>query len=260
MSDKLKVVVVGAAGKMGLTVCGAVIDDPELELVGAVDTRGFKVEWLDVRGLKVRDDLEAVLAETGADVIVDFTKADAVMRHAQIALNAGAHAVIGTTGLSPIDVDALIALTDKTGKNILLAPNFALGAVIMMKVAQRIAKYFDRAEIVEYHHDQKHDAPSGTSILTAEMLAENMQAKPLDEVEKFQGARGATVKGIPVHSIRLPGLVAHQEIIMGLKGQILSIRHDSIDRSSFMPGVVMAIKEIGTRSGFTYGLDKLLDL
>ncbi len=260
MPDKLKVTVVGAAGKMGLTVCGAVIDDPDLELVGAVDARGFKVEWLDVRGLKIRDDLEAVLAETGADVIVDFTKADAVMRNAQIALNAGAHAVIGTTGLSPVDFDTLIALTGKTGKNILLAPNFALGAVIMMKVTQRIAKYFDRAEIVEYHHDQKHDAPSGTSILTAEMLAENMQAKPLDEVEKFQGARGATVKGIPVHSIRLPGLVAHQEVIMGLKGQVLSIRHDSIDRSSFMPGVIMAINEIGARTGFTYGLDKLLDI
>ena len=245
---------------MGLTVCGAVVDDPDLELVGAVDTREFKVEWLDARGFNIRSDLETVLAETGADVVVDFTKAEAVMRNAPAALNTGAHAVIGTTGLSPTDVDTLIALTAKTDRNILLAPNFALGAFIMMKVGQRIAKYFNRAEIVEYHHDEKHDAPSGTSILTAEMLAENLQAKPLDEVEKFQGARGATVKGIPVHSVRLPGFVAHQEIIMGLKGQVLSIRHDSIDRTSFMPGVVMAIKEIGTRSGFTYGLDKLLDI
>lgn len=260
MTDKLKIVVIGAAGKMGLTVCGAVMADPDLELVGAVDTRGFKVEWLDARGLKIRADLEIVLSETGADIIVDFTKADAVMRNAHVALNAGAHAVIGTTGLSASDVDTLISLTAKTEKNILLAPNFALGAVIMMKMGQRIAKYFDRAEIVEYHHDEKIDAPSGTSILTAEMLAENLQAKPLDEVEKFQGARGATVKGIPIHSVRLPGLVAHQEVIMGLEGQVLSIRHDSIDRSSFMPGVIMAIKEIGARSGFTYGLDKLLDI
>ncbi len=260
MTDKLKVIVVGAAGKMGLTVCGAVIDDPDLELVAAVDNSGFKVEWLDSRGLKIRSDLETALAETGADVMVDFTKADAVMNNAQVALNAGAHAVIGTTGLSQNDIDTLVALTAKTDKNILLAPNFAIGAVIMMKVAQRAAKYFDRAEVVEYHHDEKHDAPSGTAILSAEMLAENLQAQPLDEVEKFPGARGATVKGIPVHSVRSPGFVAHQEIILGLKGQVLTIRHDAIDRSSFMPGVVLAIKEIAGCSGFTYGLDKLIDI
>ncbi len=260
MGQENKVVVVGAAGKMGQAVCTAVIEDADLELVGTIDKQGFQVESLEVRGLKIRSDLGAVLDETGAHVIVDFTKADAVMNNAEIALNAGAHAVIGTTGMSPADTDTLVSLTEKTGRNIIVAPNFALGAVIMMKLGQRISRYFDRAEIVEYHHDEKHDAPSGTSILSAEMIAENLQAEPLDEVEKHAGARGATVKGIPVHSVRMPGYVAHQEIMFGLKGQVLSIRHDSIDRTSFMPGVVMAIKEIGARSGFTYGLDKLLDI
>ncbi len=260
MTKRIKVVVAGAAGKMGLTVCGAVLGDPGLELVGAVDTRDLSVDWLEARGLSIRADLESTVNETGADVVVDFTKAEAVMRNARVSLNAGAHAVIGTTGLATTDVDTLVSLTAKTGKNIIFAPNFALGAVIMMKIGQRIAKYFDRAEVVEYHHDEKHDAPSGTSILTAELIAENLQAPPLEEVEKYEGARGASVKGIPIHSVRLPGFVAHQEVIFGLKGQTLSLKHDSIDRSSFMPGVVMAIKAVSSRSGFTYGLDKLLDI
>ena len=260
MAQTNKVVVVGAAGKMGLAVCAAVREDPELELVGTVDKPGVNVEWFGDRGLKIQSDLKAVLDETVADVVVDFTRAEAVLENAQICLNAGAHAVVGTTGMSTTDIDTLVSLTEKTGRNIIVAPNFALGAVIMMKMGERISKYFDRAEIVEYHHDEKADAPSGTSILTAEMIAKNLQADPLDEVEKYTGARGATVKGIPVHSVRLPGYVAHQEIMFGLKGQVLSIRHDSIDRSSFMPGVVMAVKEVGARSGFTYGLDKLLDI
>lgn len=260
MSNKIKVVVVGAAGKMGQTTCDAVLADGELELAGAVDRDGLKVEWLESRGLRIRSDLAAVLSETNASVVVDFTRADAVAKNANVALEAGAHAVIGTTGLPQTEIDALAELTARTGKNILLAPNFALGAVMMMKMSAKIAKYFDRAEVVEYHHDQKHDAPSGTSILTAELIAENLRPAPLDEVEKFAGARGASVNGIPVHSVRAPGFVAHQEVIFGLQGQVLTIRHDSIDRSSFMPGVVMAIKEIGSRPGFTYGLDKLLEI
>ncbi len=130
----------------------------------------------------------------------------------------------------------------------------------MMKVAQKIARYFDRAEIIELHHDQKHDAPSGTAMLSAEMIGANLKAPPIEEVEKAPGARGAAVSGIPVHSVRLPGFVAHQEVIFGLQGQVLTIRHDSTDRSSFMPGVVMAIKAIARRPGFTFGLDKLIDI
>jgi len=260
MPDKLRVIVVGADGKMGRTVCRAVLADEELSLVGAVDMHGAGTPVPASDGLMISDFLQEVLASTDADVVVDFTKGDAVLDNAAASTAAGAHVVIGATGLSTEDLRRLQELALSSKRNILLAPNFALGAVIMMKLSQKIAGYFERAEIIELHHDQKHDAPSGTATLTAEMISENLNQEPLDEIENFPGARGATVKGVPVHSVRLPGLVAHQEVIFGLQGQILTIRHDSIDRSSFMPGVVMAIKEIGSRPGFTYGLDKLLEL
>ncbi|MDP1808587.1 MAG: 4-hydroxy-tetrahydrodipicolinate reductase [Actinomycetota bacterium] len=260
MPDKIKVVVVGARGKMGETVCRAVLSDGDLELVGAVDTKdiGTIVPMSD--GVVISPSLKELLAAGAAEVVVDFTRADAILGNAAIAAAAGAHLVIGATGLLSDEIDKLKEVAAQHGANILLAPNFALGAVIMMKISQKIAGYFDRAEIIELHHDQKHDAPSGTAILTAEMVAENLRPEPLDEVEKRPGARGAKVNEIPIHSVRLPGLVAHQEVIFGLLGQTLTIRHDSIDRSSFMPGVVMAIKRIKSQPGFTYGLDKLLDL
>jgi 4-hydroxy-tetrahydrodipicolinate reductase len=255
----IKVLVLGAGGKMGEAVCDAVLADSELTLVGAVDTAAAGRQINGAPDLKIGADLEAGLAG-GPDVVVDFTTAAAVPANAVAAAKNGAHLVIGTTGLSVTDIDALIEVTKTYGKNIILAPNFALGAVIMMKISESIAGYFDRAEIIEFHHDQKLDAPSGTALLTAEMMAEKIEAPPLVETEKFAGARGARVRDIPIHSVRLPGLVAHQEVIFGLKGQTLTIRHDSIDRSSFMPGVILAVKSIGSRSGFTHGLDKLLDL
>lgn len=260
MGTEIKVIVVGAAGKMGSAVCRAIISDEDLQLAGAVDKTGVGALVPEAPQVSIQSDLAKTLDETGGDVIVDFTRADSILANAAAAAEAGAHVVIGATGLSAGEIDQLAALAAAGGSNILLAPNFAIGAVIMMKVSERIAPYFSRAEIVEYHHDQKHDAPSGTAILTAEMIGRLLVPGPLDEVEKYPGARGGTVSGIPVHSVRLPGLVAHQEVIFGQTGQILTIRHDSIDRSSFMPGVVLAVKEIGARPGFTYGLDKLLDL
>jgi 4-hydroxy-tetrahydrodipicolinate reductase len=258
-AEMIKVLVVGAGGKMGEAVCAAVLADPELSLVGAVDKLAAGRRVNGAADLTIGADLDEGMT-AGPDVVVDFTTAEAVAANAEAAAKHGAHLVIGTTGLSATDIDGLIELTNKYGKNIILAPNFALGAVIMMKISERIAGYFDRAEIIEFHHDQKVDAPSGTALMTAEMMAGKIEARPLVETEKFAGARGARVRDVPIHSVRLPGLVAHQEVIFGLKGQTLTIRHDSIDRGSFMPGVVLAVKEIGSRPGFTHGLDKLLDL
>lgn len=259
-TDKINVIVLGADGKMGRAVCQAILADADIELAGAVDISGAGAIVPMSEELAISPSLNKVLGAVTADVVVDFTRADSILSNAEAATAAGAHMVIGATGLAATEIESLAKLAKKHGRNILLAPNFAIGAVIMMKVSGKIAAYFDRAEIIELHHDQKHDAPSGTAMLTAKMVAENLKAKPLDEIEKSPGARGANVDGIPVHSIRLPGLVAHQEVIFGLQGQILTIRHDSIDRSSFMPGVIMAVKQIGSRPGFTYGLDKLVDL
>lgn len=259
-SDKIKVAVLGAEGKMGRQTCQAILAETDLELKGAVDTNNIGASVPMSEGVIINGSLDDLLATAEIDVVVDFTRADSTLKNAEAAATAGADVVIGATGLSSDEIGQLEKIADRHNRNILLAPNFALGAVIMMKIAQKIAPFFDRAEIIELHHDKKHDAPSGTAILTAEMIAENLRPEPLDEVEKLPGARGANMDGIPVHSVRLPGLVAHQEIIFGLQGQILTIKHDSIDRSSFMPGVVMAVKRIKTLAGFTYGLDKIIDI
>lgn len=257
----IKVIVAGAAGKMGQTVCRAVLAESDLNLVGGFDVHETALYSLpELEGKLKATTLKGLLSQTKADVLVDFTQANAVLNNVRVATEAGLHAVIGTTGISAVEIDELMSLAQKNKRNILLAPNFAIGAVLMMKLAAKIAPYFERVEIIELHHDQKADAPSGTAIMTAELLADRLKAAPLNEQEKFAGARGAKVKDIPVHSVRLPGLVAHQEVIFGLKGQVLTIRHDSIDRTSFMPGVLKAIREIKNLPGFTYGLDKLLEL
>lgn len=259
----IRVVVAGAAGRMGKEVCRAVVEDPTLELVGAADpavTPAARQEIEALAGVDVRPDVAGLLGEVAADVLVDFTQAHAVLGNARAAVDRGLDVVIGTTGLSPEEIDELSGIAEGSGKGIMLAPNFAIGAVAMMKLAERVAALFERVEIVELHHDQKADAPSGTAILTAELIGGRVKPKPLVEEEKVPHVRGGAVAGIPVHSVRLPGLVAHQEVIFGTRGQTLTIRHDSIDRTSFMPGVVLAIKEISKRPGLTYGLDKLLDI
>jgi len=257
----IKVIVAGAAGKMGRTVCQAVAAEPDLELAGGFDVLVSALETVsELKAKPKAASLSELLKEVKADVLVDFTRADAVLNNVKVATEAGLHAVIGTTGLSGVEIDQLIELTKKTKRNILLAPNFAIGAVLMMKLAAKIAPFFERAEIIELHHDQKADAPSGTAIMTAELIADQLKTKPLKEAEKFAGARGAKVREVPVHSVRLPGLVAHQEVIFGLKGQVLTIRHDSLDRTSFMPGVIKAVREISNYRGFTYGLDKILGI
>jgi 4-hydroxy-tetrahydrodipicolinate reductase len=239
---------------MGREVCRAVAGAPDLELVAAVDP-GHAGETLE--GLVVLSAADG-LADTPTEVAVDFTHPGAVLGNARWCLANGIHVVIGTTGLDAPAIEELRTLT--SGANAFVAPNFALGAVLMMRFAEQAAAYFDAAEVIELHHDAKADAPSGTAIATANRIADarvGEWAAPGGD-DAHPGARGADVRGIRVHGIRLPGLLAHQEVLFGGPGQTLSIRHDSTDRVSFMPGVLMAIRAVVARPGLTVGLDQLL--
>lgn len=253
----IRVGVFGAGGRMGATVCSAVVADDELELVAAVDLHhaGEAIE-----GVTIADGPEA-LAEAGAEVVVDFTVLDAARQNLHWLAEHGMHAVVGTTGFSAADLDGLRAAF--TSSNCFLAPNFAIGAVLMMRFAELAAPHFETAEIIELHHDAKIDAPSGTAMRTAERMAAASGDWGDDPTTKtvVEGARGGVaVGGIHVHSVRLRGMVAHQEVLLGTTGETLTIRHDSYDRSSFMPGVVLAVKRVGELPGLTIGLEVLLDL
>jgi 4-hydroxy-tetrahydrodipicolinate reductase len=251
----VRVGVLGAAGRMGVTVCAAVADDAELELVAAVDPGGAGRE---IAGLTIAGDLDALTAAS-AEVVVDFTLADAARRNLPWCGTHGLHAVVGTTGLGDDDLAAL--RTAFTTSNCLVAPNFAIGAVLMMRFAELAAPFFDSAEIVELHHDAKVDAPSGTAMATAQRMAVASADWAPDPTvhEVVAGARGGVgPAGIHVHALRVRGMVAHQEVILGTTGQTLTIRHDSYDRASFMPGVVLACKRIADHPGVTVGLDALL--
>jgi 4-hydroxy-tetrahydrodipicolinate reductase len=256
-AESIRVGVLGAAGRMGATACLAVEGDPGLELVAAVDPHGPGGE---VAGLTIAGDI-AALEEAGAEVAVDFTVLDAARANLSWCADHGVHAVVGTTGFTEDDHAALhVAFTRS---NCLIAPNFAIGAVLMMRFAELAAPYFETAEIIELHHDEKIDAPSGTAMLTVARMAEASSSWGADPTEKLvvEGARGAEgPHGIRVHSVRLRGLVAHQEVLLGTTGQSLSIRHDSYDRSSFMPGVLLAIRAVREKAGLTVGLDTLLGL
>jgi 4-hydroxy-tetrahydrodipicolinate reductase len=261
----IKVGVFGAAGRMGSTVCGAVAEDPVLELVAAVDPfhSGLdlrRVTGVDVRGMMVAPEADALTA-SGAEVAVDFTHVDAARKNVHWCAEQGIHAVVGTTGFTDDDIEELEDVFDRS--NCLIAPNFAIGAVLMMRFAELAAPYFDTAEVVELHHDQKADAPSGTALLTARRMASASAEWGDDPTssELLPGAGGAVgPAGIRVHSVRLRGLVAHHQVLLGTTGQSLTIRHDSYDRSSFMPGVLLAVKAIADQPGLTVGLDAFLGL
>jgi 4-hydroxy-tetrahydrodipicolinate reductase len=260
----LRVGVIGAGGKMGSTVCRAVHDDPELELVAAVDPHHAGLDLRQVAGV----DVDAAVAgdldgfeHADVQVAVDFTHLEAARENLAWLGENGVHAVTGTTGFS--DDDLATIERSFTSSNCFIAPNFAIGAVLMMHMAALAAPWFETAEVIELHHDQKLDAPSGTAMLTAQRMAEASADWDPDPTttEVVEGARGGRGPGgIPVHSVRLKGLVAHQEVLLGTTGQGLSIRHDSYDRTSFMPGVLLAVKEVPNRKGLTVGLDALLDL
>ncbi len=253
----IKVLVNGALGRMGSTVVNAVKNDSELKLVGAVDVIAGEVE-----GMKIENDLDAALKKFSPDVMVDFTRPNVVFDNVMTALANKVSPVVGTTGLSDEAKEKIRELAEKNNTPAFIAPNFALGAVLMMLTAQKIAKYMPDVEIIELHHDKKLDAPSGTAELTAKMISEvrppHKQGHP-DEVERLDHVRGADFDGIKIHSVRLPGYVAHQEVIFGGLGQTLTIRHDSTGRDSFMPGVLLACKKVRALKGLTIGLDKILD-
>jgi len=249
---------------MGSTVCRAVTDDPQLDLVAAVDPFHSGIDLRQVTGVDLPMQVQAgpdVFVDAGAEVVIDFTQVDAARDNVLWLAEHGIHAVVGTTGFTDADYDAF--RKSFTSSNCVIAPNFAIGAVLMMRFAELASPYFDSVEIIEYHHDEKVDAPSGTAVMTAERIAaasKNWAPDPTTS-EVFEGARGGRgPAGIRVHALRVRGMVAHQEVLLGTTGQTLDIRHDTYDRSSFMPGVVLAVKAVADRPGLTIGLDELLDL
>lgn len=262
----IKVVVAGALGRMGKEVVAAVCGDKGLDLAGAVDKKAIE-EYLSLPGglglIPITKDLEPMLQRVRPDVVVDFTHPEAVMDNIRCAIRLRVVPVVGTTGISEQDIKEIEALCKEFGSGAFIAPNFAIGANLMIHFARIASRYFSKAEIIELHHDAKADAPSGTAMRTAEeMLAARKNGFDNPDTSKvfLEGARGGETGGIHVHSVRLPGLVAHQEVIFGGLGQTLSIRHDSINRESFMPGVIMAIKEAPMIRGLVVGLDKLMGL
>jgi 4-hydroxy-tetrahydrodipicolinate reductase len=244
----MRVGVLGAKGKVGTTMCAAVRAADDLTLSAEVDAG---------------DDL-ALLTDSGTEVVIDFTHPDVVMDNLKFLVDNGIHAVVGTTGFTDERLDQVRSwLSAKPGSAVLIAPNFAIGAVLSMYFAQKAAPYFESVEVIELHHPQKADAPSGTATRTARLIAEarkDLPPNPDATSTGLAGARGADVDGIPVHSVRLTGLVAHQEVLFGTLGETLTIRHDSLDRTSFVPGVLLAVREIAKHPGLTIGIESLLDL
>jgi len=255
--------VFGAAGRMGATVCRAVVDDPDLELVAAVDPGAAGQPLRDVAGVDVAVEVagRAEHLDAPPDVMIDFTHLEAARHNLDWCAEHGVHAVVGTTGFTDEDLDRFRSTF--TRSNCLIAPNFAIGAILMMRFAELAAPWFDTAEVIELHHDAKVDAPSGTAMRTTERMAAASAdwAPDPTTTHTVEGARGgAGPAGIRVHAVRMRGMVAHQEVLLGTTGQTLSIRHDSYDRSSFMPGVVLAAKRVAGHPGVTVGLDAYLDL
>ena len=250
---------------MGATVCRAVAEDPELDLVAGVDPfhSGLELSRVaDVAGIDVLVSGDpSAFVDAGVEVVVDFTEATAARENLAWVAGHGIHAVVGTTGFSDADLSNFREAF--TSSNCVIAPNFAIGAVLMIRFAELAARFFDTAEISELHHDAKVDAPSGTAMHTAERIASASVEWSPDPTKTtlLEGARGGIGPGdIHVHSVRMRGMVAHQEVLLGTTGQTLSLRHDSIDRTSFMPGVLLAIKSVDRHPGVTIGLDSLLDL
>lgn len=256
MSDPIRVAVSGACGRMGREVVRAVLSADDMALVGMCDIAGSP----EVSEVPFEADVGVLLEKTRPDALVVFTVPAAAMDHVRIAFAHGVRPVVGTTGITTENVDEMRALAKSGGVGALIAPNFAIGAVLMMKFAAEAAKHMPAAEIVELHHDKKLDAPSGTAIKTAEMIAAARGgAPPSTGVEAGnQASRGGEFNGIRIHSVRLPGLVAHQEVLFGGLGQTLTIRHDSLDRQSFMPGVLMAIRHVVRSDNVVYGLENIL--
>jgi len=262
----ITIVIHGALGKMGREVIAAVCRDSDLKIIGAVDIQAKQehLELPDSSGsVPLTSDLDHLLKTCQPQVIVDFTIVEAALSAARTAAKHRINLVAGTTGFSDENLKEIDQLFKDNELGAVIAPNFALGAVIMIHLAGIAAQYFDNAEIIELHHNQKADAPSGTALATAKAMSQS-KGKPFEyastKKENIAGTRGGQVEGIAIHSVRLPGFVASQEIILGGQGQTLRLRHDSIGRECFMPGVLLAIKEVLKYRGLVYGLDRLLHL
>lgn len=253
----IKVIIAGFKGKMGSTTVDMVKNDTELELVAVLDPFAPENEVDGVPVFQKKEDLIGF----DADVWIDFTTPKFAYEHTRFALENDFAPVVGTTGFTTEEIEELIALSAEKHLGGLIAPNFAIGAILLMEFATKAAKYFPNLEIIELHHDKKKDAPSGTALKTAELISavrQELQQGASDEEELIAGARGAAYGGFRIHSVRLPGLVAHQEVIFGAQGEGLTIRHDSYDRASFMTGVNLAVKEVVKREQLVYGLEHLL--
>jgi 4-hydroxy-tetrahydrodipicolinate reductase len=248
-AEPIRVGVLGARGRMGSEVCRTIDAAPDTDLVAMVD----EGDWL------------FNVSDAGAQVVVDFTTPDVVLDNIRWCIDQGISAVVGTSGFDPERIETVRGWLDqRPGVGVVIVPNFAIGAVLMMQFAQKAAKYFESVEIVELHHPNKLDAPSGTALRTAQLIAAARAEAGLGPIpdataDQLPGARGAEVAGIPVHALRIRGLVAHQEVLFGTVGETLTLRHDSLDRSSFMPGVLLAVRSVLSRPGLTVGLESLLD-
>ncbi len=266
MDTRIRVGVIGAAGKMGREIMKAVMKDDELELVCAVDVSLLGTDCgelceMNKCGVEISSDLDETIKEKKPDAMIDFTVAKAVSANAPIVLRNGVNLVIGTSGLSEEELNDFGDLAKANDCGVFIASNFAIGAVLMMKFAAEAIKYMPYAEVIEMHHDHKKDAPSGTAVQTLKKMAENRESfrqGAEDEFEKIEGSRGGEYEGMRVHSVRLPGYVAHQEVMFGGLGQILTIRHDSITRESFIPGIMLAVKKVGDIKGLLSGLENIM--
>ncbi len=268
-SERIRVLVTGATGRVGREVLAAVIRESDMELVGAVDPQGAGTGVGALlpnssADMVVSADLWQTIAATRPHVMVDFTTPAVVVDNIRIAIEAGVCPVVGTTGIPETRIDEIRQLADDKKVGVLIAPNFAIGAVLMMEFAVKAAQYLPDVEIIELHHERKLDAPSGTALLTARKIVEAREAAAVGDDEPGSPesdqavARGENYRGIRIHSVRLPGFVAHQEVIFGGLGQILTIRHDSTDRRSFMPGILLAIRKVRSLTGLVIGLEYIL--
>ena len=273
MTDLIPIVVNGAAGKMGREVIKAVAEADDLMLLGAVDRNrtvigqdAGEVAGIGPLEVPILDDLQGILVMATSEkiqgVMVDFTHPDGVYENVRTAIAYGVRPVVGTTGLSTEQIGDLADFAEKASTGALIIPNFSIGMVLLQQAAIAASQYFDHVEIIELHHNQKADSPSGTAIKTAQMLAQlgkTYNPPSVSETEKLPGARGSTAdENIRIHSVRLPGLIAHQEVIFGAPGQIYTLRHDTSDRSCYMPGVLLSIRKVTQLKSLVYGLEKIL--
>ena len=265
--ENIKIVIAGPRGKMGSEAVKMVIGTPHFELVSLVDSKFGGKLLQDLEGqpslpIKIYDDMDKCFSEQDVDVLIDLTTPAFGKKHMEIAFAHGVRPVVGTTGFTTEDIKQLREIAEDKGIGAIIAPNFAIGAILMMKFSQLAAKYLPDVEIIEQHHDKKLDAPSGTAIKTAQLISETREMKQQghpDEKEELAGARGAEFDGMRIHSVRLPGLVAHQSVIFGGEGQTLTIRHDSIHRSSFMPGIRMSVETVMNIDTLVYGLENIVE-